>query len=481
MLNRVLILFLFFSWSQPAFSMAQITKVRAWKSPEKTRVVFEITDKAIYTVFQLHNPERLVIDLKNTSINAAVLKKLDYKGLIVSSRSSRRKENMLRLVFQLNKTVRVKDFQLKPNLGYRHRLVLDLFDKSLKQKKSLKKSTKISKTYPKTSSKTSLKTKSAKTSKLKKKTIVKKSAANLAYRNIIVAIDAGHGGEDPGAIGRKGTKEKKIVLAIARNLARRVNKQAGMKAVMIRNGDYYVSLRGRTKKARRANADVFISIHADGFRNSKARGSSVFILSKRGASSETARWLADKENSADLAGGVSLDDKDDLLAKVLLDLSQTASIEGSNNVAKRVLKGLKKIGKPHKKNVERAGFAVLKSPDIPSILVETGFISNPYEERQLRKKSYQKKVADAIFVGINEYFKRYPVPGTIYGQSLSGKTLARQSKKTKLRKDVRHRVVRGDSLSLLAHRYGVTINEIKRLNRMRSNTLILGKKLLIPQ
>jgi len=295
----------------------------------------------------------------------------------------------------------------------------------------------------------------------------------------VVAIDAGHGGEDPGAIGRRGTKEKKIVLAIARNLAKLVNKQPGMKAVMIRNGDYYISLRGRTKKARRANADVFISIHADAFRNSKARGSSVFILSKRGASSETARWLADKENSADLAGGVSLDDKDDLLAKVLLDLSQTASIEGSDSVAKRVLKGLKKIGKPHKNGVERAGFAVLKSPDIPSVLVETGFISNPYEESQLRKSSYRKKVAKAIFVGINDYFKRYPIPGTIYGQALSRKSLAKKSRKTKNK--IRHKIVRGDSLSLIAQRYGVSIKEIKRLNRIRGNTLILGKNLLISQ
>jgi len=471
MFKRFFILFLLFFWSQQAFSLAKITKVRAWKSPDKTRVVFEITDKAKYSVFQLQSPERLVIDLKNASIDPIALKNLDYNGLIVNSRSSKRGKNSLRLVLQLKKKVRVKDFLLKPNRTYRHRLVVDLFEKSLKQKKSPAKTAKKT-TAP--AKKTILKK-----TKHKTKKSIKKSAANIRHRDIVVAIDAGHGGEDPGAIGRRGTKEKKIVLAIARDLAKRVNKQPGMKAVMIRNGDYYISLRGRTKKARRANADVFISIHADAFRNRKARGSSVFILSKRGASSETARWLADKENSADLAGGVSLDDKDDLLAKVLLDLSQTASIEGSDSVAKRVLKGLKKIGKPHKNTVERAGFAVLKSPDIPSILIETGFISNPYEESQLRKSSYRKKVANAIFVGINDYFKRFPIPGTIYGQSLSRKSLAKKS--TKRKNKIRHKIVRGDSLSLIAQRYGVSIKQIKRLNKIRGNTLILGKNLLISQ
>jgi len=459
--------------------MAQITKVRAWKSPDKTRIVFEISNKANYTVFQLQKPERLVIDIKNASINSTALKSIENNQLIVNSRSSKRDKDTLRLVLQLKKTVRVKDFLLKPNLGYRHRLVLDLFEKKIKQKTIAQKTS--AKKSIKKSIRPAKKLATKKNNAKSKKITVKKTASSISHRDIIVAIDAGHGGEDPGAIGRRGTKEKKIVLAIARNLAKRVNKQAGMKAVLIRNGDYYVSLRERTKKARRANADVFISIHADAFRNSKARGSSVFILSKRGASSETARWLADKENSADLAGGVSLDDKDDLLAKVLLDLSQTASIEGSDSVAKRVLKGLKKIGKPHKSGVERAGFAVLKSPDIPSILVETGFISNPYEENQLRKKSYRKKVADAIFVGINDYFKRYPVPGTIYGQTLSSKELAKQVRKRKPQGKIRHKVVRGDSLSLLANRYGVSVREIKRLNKMRSSKLILGKNLIIPQ
>ncbi len=488
MLRRLVVFILIFSFAQILFASSKVTKVRAWKSPDKTRVVFEITSSIKYRIFQLQKPERLVIDLINTNIDNTILKSLDNNSIIKKSRSSKKDKNTHRVVFELKKKVDFKAFQLKPGQGYKHRLVIDLFNQSAKIQMPPT-TLKSKKTSIKPSTSTILPNKKRPTAQKKKTHRIKKSVTHLRTRDLIVAIDAGHGGEDPGATGKRGTKEKKIVLAIAKKLAAKVNKQPGMRAVMIRRGDYYISLRARTRKARKANADVFVSIHADAFRNSKARGSSVFILSKRGASSETARWLANKENSADLAGGVSLDDKDDLLAIVLLDLSQTASIEGSNSVAKRVLKGLKKIGKVHKKNVERAGFVVLKSPDMPSILVETGFISNPYEESQLRRSSYQKKLANAIFIGINEYFKRYPIPGTIYGQKLvstssSAKKIAQQvqySKNYQPIKKIRHKVVRGDSLSKLAKRYHVTIKEIKRANRMRSNTLVLGKTLSIPR
>jgi N-acetylmuramoyl-L-alanine amidase len=465
--------------------MAKVSKVRAWKSPDKTRVVFEITAKADYKIFQLGKPERLIIDLKNISISQSVLKKLSQSSLIVSSRSSKQKNNTYRIVFELKKSVKYKVFQLKPAQGYSHRLVIDLFPVSSQTKKKIVKPNKP-KTTGKVSTKTITKVSTKTTTKGSSKKAIKtqKTVKYLRQRDLVVAIDAGHGGEDPGAAGRRGTKEKHIVLAIAKKLARKVNAQKGMKAILIRKGDYYISLRGRTKIARKANADVFISIHADAFRNSKAKGSSVFILSQRGATSETARWLANKENSADMAGGVSIDDKDDLLAKVLLDLSTTASIEGSNSVAKKVLSGLGKIGKLHKKTVERAGFVVLKSPDMPSILVETGFISNPYEESQLRKSSYQQKIANAIFSGINNYFKRYPIPGTIYGQHIVLKKVAKheKAKASRYKKRTRtHKVVRGDNLSLLAKRYGLSVKELKRANRMRSNTLVLGKKLIIPQ
>jgi N-acetylmuramoyl-L-alanine amidase len=225
-------------------------------------------------------------------------------------------------------------------------------------------------------------------------------------------VDAGHGGEDPGARGAKGTKEKDVTLAIARKLANKINQEPGMKAVLVRNGDYYIGLRKRMAIARKHRADLFVSIHADSFRDKRVRGSSVYTLSRRGASSEAAKWLAEKENSADLVGGVSLDDKDDVLAGVLLDLSQTATLQASGEVAHHVYKQLGQVGKVHGKRVQRAGFAVLKSPDIPSMLIETAFISNPAEERNLTSPSHQTKIARAIMRGIKGHFHDSPPAGT---------------------------------------------------------------------
>ncbi|MCK5666201.1 MAG: N-acetylmuramoyl-L-alanine amidase, partial [Thiotrichaceae bacterium] len=356
--------------------LAQLKSYRMWASPDSTRLVIDLSKGISYVLSTTKNPERVIIDIDQARF-ATKESRISYNnGAIKTLRSATKKDNKLRLVLDLRHKVKPKSFLLKPNSKYGYRLVIDL-EKVVAYSKSAS---------PK----------------------VIKSVNSSKKRKLIVAIDAGHGGEDPGAQGPRGTKEKKVVLAIARNLRDIVNKTPGMKAKMIRNGDYYISLRGRTKKARKLNADVFVSIHADAFKNPKAKGASVFILSSRGASSEAAKWLAKKENEADLVGGVSLDDKDDMLAKVLLDLSQTATIEASTSVASRVLKGLKKMGKTHKPSVERAGFVVLKSPDIPSILVETGFISNPKEEKLLRSSSYQKKLARAIFNGVNSYFKQYP-------------------------------------------------------------------------
>lgn len=220
-----------------------------------------------------------------------------------------------------------------------------------------------------------------------------------------MAIDPGHGGEDPGASGRLGTKEKNVVLAIGRKLKALLNRKHGIRAFLVRDGDYYIGLKKRMRIARNHKADLFISIHADAFRNPLVYGSSVYVLSQRGASSEAAKWLADRENSADLVGGVSLDDKDDLLASVLLDLSQTATLDASINLGANILNELKKLGKTHKKKVQRAGFMVLKSPDIPSILIETAFISNPDEERRLRNSRHQQRVAKAILTGVLRYLK----------------------------------------------------------------------------
>ncbi len=427
-------------------SVAQVKGFRMWASPDSTRLVLDISKKVSYILTKTDKPERVIIDIDQVQL---VTKKtqVSYKnGAIKTLRTAKKKNNKLRMVLDLRENIKPKSFLLKPNSKYGYRLVIDL-EKVVARSKNA-------------------------TSR------IINSVNSSKKRDLIVAIDAGHGGDDPGAIGPKGTKEKKVVLAIARKLRDIVNKTPGMKAKLIRNGDYYISLRGRTKKARKLNADVFISIHADAFKNPKAKGASVFILSSRGASSEAAKWLAKKENDADLAGGVSLDDKDDMLAKMLLDLSQTATIEASTSVASRVLRGIKKVAKTHKPGVERAGFVVLKSPDIPSILVETGFISNPREEKLLRTSSYQKKLAQAIFNGVNSYFKQYPTPGTIYAKDSDihpwQNTIA--GKNTK-----KHKVARGDTLSGISRRYRVSVTAIKKANKLKSNTLYLGKVLQIPR
>ena len=427
-------------------SIAQVKGLRMWASPESTRLVIDLSKSVVYVLSTTKNPHRVIIDIDQVKFSDQA-KPISYKtGAIKTRRSAEKKGSKLRLVLDLRHKSKPKSFLLKPNSKYGYRLVIDL-EKVVSNSKS---------SSPK----------------------IIKSVTSSKKRALIVAIDAGHGGDDPGARGPRGTKEKVVVLSIAKKLRDLVNKTPGMKAKLIRSGDYYISLRSRTKKARKLNADVFVSIHADAFKNPKAKGSSVFILSSRGASSEAAKWLAKKENEADLVGGVSLDDKDDMLAKMLLDLSQTATIEASTSVAARVLKGLKKVGKTHKPSVERAGFVVLKSPDIPSILVETGFISNPREEKLLRTSAYQKKLARAIFNGVNSYFKQYPMPGTIYAKDVEIKPL----KNTIVWKDKRrHKVARGDTLSGLSKRYRVSVSAIKKVNKLRNNTLYLGKVLQIPR
>ncbi|MCW8931465.1 MAG: N-acetylmuramoyl-L-alanine amidase [Gammaproteobacteria bacterium] len=431
-------------------SVAQVKGVRMWASPDSTRLVIDLSQSVEHRLTRLSNPERVVIDVDQAKLPNTITH-LDYKkGSILDIRSANKKQNKLRLVLDLKHKVHPKSFLLKPNSKYGYRLVIDL---------------------EKVTQKT-----------LSSKPKIVKSVNSSKKRDLIVAIDAGHGGEDPGAIGPRGTREKYVVMAIARKLRDMVNKKPGMKAVMIRTGDYYISLRNRTKKARKLNADIFISIHADAFKSPKAHGSSVFILSSKGATSEAAKWLAKKENEADLVGGVSLDDKDDMLAKMLLDLSQTATIEASNSAASRVLSGLTKIGDTHKNRVERAGFAVLKSPDIPSLLVETGFISNYKEERLLKTPSYQKKLAGAILSGVDGYFKQYPIPGTIYAKETVVKELNREQLASALRtKSHKHKVVRGDTLSGISKRYQVSMSAIKKANKMKSNTLYLGKVLSIPR
>ncbi len=410
----------------------QINGVRLWAAPDSTRVVFDVTGPVEHKLFTLKGPDRLVVDLKHASINKSLVKQLKRSGVVRGLRSGIRNKDDLRLVLDLSGPVKPKSFVLKPNDQYGHRLVIDLFS--------------VGKT----------KQHAPKTVKRVKPTVL---------RDLVIAVDAGHGGEDPGARGRKGVREKDVVLGIARKLKAQIDREPGMKAVMIRNGDYYVGLRKRIDKARKYRADLFISIHADAFRDRRVHGSSVYVLSRRGASSEMARWLAARENAADLVGGVSLDDKDDLLAEVLLDLAQTATLETSTGVASQILAELKRLGKVHKRQVQHAGFVVLKSPDIPSILVETAFISNPSEERRLRSRKHQQKVASAIFRGVRNYFTSNPPAGT---------RLARRASPR------RHTVRRGDTLSDIAQRYGVSMSSLRHSNRLRGDRLLVGNVLTIP-
>lgn len=374
---------------------AQVTGVRLWAGPDQTRVVLDLTGPSVHSLFVLKDPDRLVVDLPGATLGDVAAPTAE--GLVKGLRSGARDAGV-RVVLDLNAAVKPRSFLVPPNELYGHRLVLDLeplHAVAAPAPASLPPPTIATLPSAPPSSTSSVRT-----------------LSNEA-RDIVIAIDAGHGGEDPGARGRKGTREKDITLAIARKLKDRIDAQPGMRGVLIRDGDYFIPLEQRPRIARQKHrADMFISVHADAFTNSKARGSSVFVLSNRGATSTAAKWLADRENAADLVGGVSLSDKDDVVASVLLDLSQTASLAASMEVGSTVLRELDDLGKLHKSQVQAAGFVVLKAPDIPSILVETAFITNPEEEKRLRDPKHQAKVADAILSGVKGYFHSNPPAGT---------------------------------------------------------------------
>lgn len=366
---------------------AQVKDVRVWPEPENTRIVFDLNGPVTYELLELDNPPRIVLDIKKSQLTGNI-KNLSWQGTQVTQmRSGIRDGHDLRLVLDLKSKVKPEVIKLSPTDTYGHRLVMDL--KTFETRKPIPHK--------------------------------EPTRAVSTQKTFVVAIDAGHGGEDPGARGPHGTREKDVVLAIARTLAAEINKEPGMRAVLIRDGDYYVGLRQRIVKARKYQSDLFISIHADAFTHQRAHGASVFTLSEGGASSEAARWLAASENRADLVGGVSLNDKDDVLTSVLLDLSQTASKESSLSLGQAVLNNLSHITALHGKQVQQAGFAVLKSPDIPSILVETEFISNPQSEKKLRSPEYHKEVAHSILGGIKTYIHsnshQYPDLPMIYTAS----------------------------------------------------------------
>jgi len=407
-----------------------ISAVRVWPAQDYTRITLESNHAIRYTQFTIKNPERLVIDLEQVDINEilnSLANKIDNGDpYIKSARVGRFKPGVVRLVLDLKTEVKSQLFNLKPVAEYGHRLVLDIFPMhpvdpliALLQSSGVT----VHATEGDSGSLPGITSNVQATTNLPVEPDIvavtpppsaipekKPSHGSPAHggRILVIAIDAGHGGEDPGARGRRGTQEKNITLAIARKLKAQIDDTPGMRALLIRDGDYFIPLVGRVAKARQARADLFISIHADAFVKPHARGSSVFALSESGATSTTARWLAKKENEADLIGGVNIAAKDPYLARTLLDLSQTATISDSMKLAKHVLGQIGKINTLHKNHVEQAGFAVLKSPDIPSILIETAFISNPAEESRLNDNGYQAEMALAILGGIKRYFSKNP-------------------------------------------------------------------------
>ncbi|MCF8197255.1 MAG: N-acetylmuramoyl-L-alanine amidase [Sulfuritalea sp.] len=388
-----------------ATAVSSILAVRVWPAPDYTRVTIEHDQAIKYSHMLLQNPERLVLDLEGVEFNS-VLQTLPSKILesdpyIKLIRAGRNRPAVVRLVIELKGQIEPQVFSLKPIGEYGHRLVLDLYpvepvDPLMalleKNETPLKPETKLGDHHESTG-------KSAGQNK--------ESEPEVA-RMVTIVLDPGHGGEDPGAVGRRGSYEKNVTLSVARRLKLKIDATPNMRSVLTRNGDYFVPLQQRVKKARRVQADLFVSVHADAFIKSTARGSSVFVLSQNGASSSAARWLANKENSADLVGGVNIGVKDPYLARTLLDLSQTATINDSLKLGQHVLGELGRINTLHKAHVEQAGFAVLKAPDIPSILIETAFISNPEEEARLNDEDYQDRMAEAILRGIRRYFSKNP-------------------------------------------------------------------------
>ena len=443
MRKRLLVLFSFFSVSLGCYADKVIIKeIRLWSDPEKTRFVFDLSGPPDYKAFAVPNPDRYVVDIKNADFEKN-LKLPDLKESPVSKIRKAKKDynTNVRIVFDLNTTVSPKNFVLTPFNQYGNRLVVDLY-------------------------------KSEKTGGGKIKVAAKEPSNNL--RDAIIAIDAGHGGEDPGAIGPRNELEKNVVLSISKKLAKFVDDEPGFRSKLIRRGDYYVGLRKRIEIARENKADIMLSLHADAFKTANVRGASVFAISDRGSTSEEARWLAENQNQTDLIGGmgeyVKIDTKSEpLVRNVLLDLAFGYSQRESLEMGAQVLKELKTVTKLHKEKVEQAGFMVLKAPEVPSILVEVGFISNPKEAYNLSDAGYQTKIAKSIFRGVKNY---------IYDRPPDGSYVAWIKERPG---DLRvHVIKQGDTLSELSLRYSVSLEAIKKFNSVRGDTIKIGQKLRIP-
>lgn len=433
-LGAVIRLFLLLGFCANAVASNRIEEVRIWPAPENTRMVFDLKQKPEYSYFNLSNPQRLVIDFKNSTnrLTSTKLSKLvENDKRIKHLRTSKSKtKGSIRLVLELADNYKAAVFPLAPAGQYGDRLVVDLFDKSRNAQVT--------------------------------------SVAKGNARDVIIGIVAGHGGEDPGSIGSKGTYEKVVTLAIAKKLYKRVNQQKGMKAVLIRSGDYYVNLNRRTTIARKKQVDFLVSIHADAFTTPQPHGASVWVVSHKRVESELSSWLVNREKNSELlggGGGVIKNTSDDNLAKTLADMNKEHSLEVSLGMADYVLAELKTVVRLHKKKPQHASFAVLKASDIPSMLIETGFISNHNEEKNLTSAPYQTKLANAMAQGLLSYFTSHPLKDS-YLASVAY---------------TRHKVSRGESLSVLAKRYSVSVGQLRSVNQLSSSVVKVGQTIKIPR
>ncbi|MFO6423719.1 N-acetylmuramoyl-L-alanine amidase [Motilimonas sp. KMU-193] len=436
-MNKLLTLLCLLIFSFNALA-SELKGVRIWPSPDSTRVVLDLSHAPKHDYFLLTEPDRIVVDIQGPATKFDFSKIKNTSPLLKKIRtSSPQTKGTYRLVFDLQQATKPVVFSLTPTKPYGHRLVLDLPHSKAK--------TESVATPPK-----------------------QVQAPNeQGQRDIIIAVDAGHGGDDPGALGKR-TYEKNVTLAIAKQVADLINRQKGMKAVLIRTGDYFVNLNKRSDIARKSQADLLISIHADGFHNPKPRGASVWVLSTRRANSEIGRWIEKHEEQSELLGGagevIKQTDQDLFLTRTLLDMSMDHSMNTGYGVSVEVLKELGKVTTLHKKRPEHASLAVLKSPDIPSLLVEAGFITNVQEENLLRTSNHQQKIANAVFVGVKRHFENNPPVGT-YFASIAAKS---------------HVVQRGESLSVIAKRYGVSVAQLKQANNLKTDQVRIDQELKIP-
>ena len=458
-------------------SAAEVHAVHANPIAGGSRLVFDVSGPLQYSVYRMDHPQRVVVDFKGAKARRLLRLESQSSG-IKHIRQFMQSDVGLRVVMELVRPSRVDARLLLPANGVGHRVALQLISETPPARAPVSKNAeaKFADRVPgpvaPTATSTKVQLQAAPPAAQATAVKVDYVPAARAQRELVVAVDAGHGGQDVGAVGPSGSYEKDIVLAVARELVRLIDRQPGMRAVMTRDGDYFLPLRTRMDRARAKRADLFVSVHADAVHDRRVQGSSVYVLSQSGASSEAAKWLAANENAADLVGGVSLDDKDRMLKSVLLDLSQTASLDASTDLANSVLRGLRGVGRVHHTRVQHAGFMVLKSPDIPSILVETAFISNPVEEKRLRSEAYRHKLARAIFNGVVSF------------NGSRSRTAPREVERVMADAGSadtrRHRVSPGETLSAIADRYDVSINTLKLANEMDSEMVRAGSLLRIP-